>query len=485
MRRPSTLLALAATAALTTAALTAGTGGAVGAPAHHRAVAKGAPGSWTKISRSTVGIIDHASMTRTSDGVLHVVYPRDLSGGGTKISHTSLNTNGTIVRQNDVLAAGWATMDTSPIVVNGASGMHTVFGGQLDILSGFFDSGRMFMADATSSTGAAWTLPSQNVGISNQAYASYGTSAVELADGTVVAAFPLNGTLTWHVGTGSDPDGSYTVPVGSGADLYDTAMVRDRSNVWVAWYSNGSTSATNGVFAKRIYPSPGPVLKAPGSSRMSLGSPVSIQTGRIALAARAGGGVYAAYCLGYPSCTHVRLWKVATTTTKDVKAPFAAHMALSSGPAGRLWLTWSDNIPRVKALRTGKNGLALGAVRTLGVPKGHPAVYNVAIEGSRGRGDIVVNVGDGFWHTQVLAGLTLHASPAKWRHGSRQRVVFTVTDAHSAVRAATVKVGTRHCSTGTRGTCAITFPGSFGTGRHTATASKSGYAKATLTLRVT
>jgi hypothetical protein len=57
-----------------------------------------------------------------------------------------------------------------------------------------------------------------------------------------------------------------------------------------------------------------------------------------------------------------------------------------------------------------------------------------------GRGDIVVNVGNGFWHTQVIAGLSLHTSPATWRHGSRQKVVFTVTDAHSAVSGATVKV---------------------------------------------
>lgn len=479
MRRPSSWLALAATAALTTAALTAGTGGAVGAPAHHRTVAKGGPGSWTKISKSTVGIIDHASMTRTSDGVLHVVYPRDLTGGGTTLSHTSLNTNGSIVRQNNVLAGGWATMDKNPIVVNGASGMHTVFGGQLDILSGFFDSGRMFMADATTATGAAWNLPQQNVGISNQAYGSYGTSAVELADGTVVAAFPLNSDLTWHVGTGAGPDGSFSVP---GAALYDTAMVRDGSNVWVAWFAYGNAAGNTGVFARQIYPGVGPILKAPGSSQ----GVDTLETGRVALTARKGGGVYAAYCVGYPTCSKVRLWKVGTATTADVPTSrYADSIALSAGPTGRLWVAWADNLPKVRAVRTGVNGLAMGAVRTVGVPKGHPAVYSLAIEGSRGRGDIVINVGDGFWHTQVFAGLTLHASPAKWRHGSRQRVVFTVTDAHSAVGAATVKVGTRHCSTSTRGTCAITFPGSFGTGKHPATASKSGYAKATLTLRVT
>jgi hypothetical protein len=96
----------------------------------------------------------------------------------------------------------------------------------------------------------------------------------------------------------------------------------------------------------------------------------------------------------------------------------------------------------------------------------------------------VANVGDGLWHTQVLPGLTLHADPNAWRHGVRKRVVFTVTDAHDAVSGSTVKVGAASCHTGTQGTCAITFPPTLAMGKHTATATRSGYAKATATLKV-
>jgi hypothetical protein len=262
--------------------------------------------------------------------------------------------------------------------------------------------------------------------------------------------------------------------------------VRDGDEVWLAWYGNGSTNATNGVFAMRIYPTVGSVLKAPGSSKMSSGVPSSIPTGRIGLAARAGGGVYAAYCVGYPTCTSVRVWKVGTSKTKDVPhSRFATTIALSAGPSGRLWVAWADNIPKVRAVRTGKDGLAMGAVRNVGLPKGKSAAYSLAVEGSRGRGDIVVNVGDSMWHTQVLAGLTLGAAPHKWRHGQKQKVVFTVSDAHAAVKGAKVKVGSASCKTRSRGTCAITFPASFGKGKHTAKATKSGYHAATTRLRVT
>jgi hypothetical protein len=490
VRRTPALVALSLTTALATAAaLAAGTSGAAGAagatrttPSAHHLVARGGPGTWTKISKSTVGIIYRASMTRTSDGILHVVYPRDVSGGGTTIAHTALNSNGSIVRQNDVLSEGWSTMDTSPIAVNGASGLHTLFGGTHDISSGFFDSGRMFMADAAGSSGASWSLPAQNVGLSNQAYASYGTGAVELADGTPVADFPLNKDLTWHVGTSSGADGTYHSPQ---CCVYDTTLVRDGSNVWLGWYQNGGTTATNGTFAMKIYPTVGTPLKAPGSSGMSLGSPVSIDTGRVALAARVGGGVYEAYCVGYPSCTKVRLWKVGTSQTSDVPhSTFVAQIGLSAGPSGRLWIAWSDNIPKVHAVRTGVSGMAMGAVQNVGVPHGHNAVYSLAVEGSRGRGDLVINVGDGFWHTQVLAGLSLSASPSDWHHGGRKHVSFTVTDAHSSVSGAWVKAGSLSCHTTSHGTCAISFPSSYGTGKHTVTASKSGYTKATATLKV-
>jgi hypothetical protein len=108
----------------------------------------------------------------------------------------------------------------------------------------------------------------------------------------------------------------------------------------------------------------------------------------------------------------------------------------------------------------------------------------LAINGTGGRGDIVLNDGNGMWHTQVVAGLTLKASPTSWRHHTRQKVTFTVTDAHDPLRGARVAVGSSHCTTNTHGTCSITFAPSYAQGKHTARATKSGYAPATAGLKV-
>jgi hypothetical protein len=356
--------------------------------------------------------------------------------------------------------------------------MYTLFAGIHDVGTGFFDDGRMYMADATTPSGAAWNLPAQAVGISHSAYTTEGTGAVELADGTPIAAFAAGSTLTWHISTDGRPDDSYT---SSQCCLYDATLARDGSTVWAGWYQNGNTTATNGFFAMKIYPTVGTPIKAPGSS---VGTDSIPWLTRTALAARLGGGAYLAYCVGYPTCTKVRIWKVGTSQTADVpSSKGATSIGLSSGPSGRLWVAWSDPTPRVRAVRTGLTGLAMGSVTTVGAPHGH-TIYHVAIEGSRGRGDIVINAGDGLWHTQVLPRLTLHARPGTWRHGRRKKVRFTVTDAHDVVRGSKVKVGSASCKTGSHGTCSITFSRSFAKGKHTATATRSAYTKAAVTLRV-
>lgn len=480
MKRMPALGALAVSLALATGA--AGlAGSAVGASAghpatHSRSVAKGSPGKWTKVSTGTSSIIFEPTLVRGPDGVLHLVYEKVMTGNAAQYGHTAIHTDGTIARQNNVLPTPWATLEPTPVVLSTGAGLRVVFGGQRDINPGFWSDGRMYTATADSG-GETWSLPAEAVGISHSASASYGTGAVTLGDGTPVAAFPLNSTLTWHVGTGSDPDHTYTAPA---CCLYRTTLVRDGNAVWAAWYANGGTPSTDGIFVKQLLPTEGPVSKAPGSSNGSSVEPDD----RVALAARSGGGVYAAYCVGYPSCTSLRLWKVGTSKTATVPhTRFAASVAISPGPSGRLWIAWYDNLPKVRAVRTGVNGMSMGAVQTAGLPKGG-AAYALAIDGTRGRGDIVLNDGNGFWHTQVLAGLTLHASPKRWRHGSRQKVVFKVTDAHDAVKRSKVRVGSDSCRTDRHGTCSITFPASFAKGRHTATATKAGYARATTGLKV-
>ena len=223
---------------------------------------RGAPGSWTKISTGGSGTTLQSSLYRTADGVLHVVYPK---GTGTidRLGHTAISPSGGIVLQNDVLGSPWAGLDSTPALVGTADGgLRAVFGGLRSTDPGYWSDGRMYTATAPAS-GATWTLPAEAVGQNTNAVASYGTAATTLADGTPIAAFPLNSDITWHVGTGGDPDQSFAV---GGCCAYNMAMVRDGDDVWIGWYANGGSPSTNGTFVRRIHPTLGPITKAPGSS---------------------------------------------------------------------------------------------------------------------------------------------------------------------------------------------------------------------------
>ena len=440
---------------------------------------RGGPGSWTKISTGTGGITYQASLFRTSDGVLHVVYPKVAAGDNHQIGHVTIDANGSTVLQDNVLPSDWAVVDSSPIVIGDAGdGVRVVFGGQQSALAGYWSDGRMYTLTAPES-GTPWTLPMQAVGASHSAYGSYGTAATTLEDGTPVAAFPLNSDITWHVGTGETPD--QTFAVGS-CCTYSMSMVRDGNDVWIAWYSNGTGAANNGTFVKQILPTVGPTMKAPQSN---VGSD-SLPTGRVALVARTGGGVFAAYCVGYPTCDHIGLWKVGTTHVTTVPSSrYASAIAVSPGPSGRIWVAWSDNIPKIQALRTNIAGTRTGPKKVVGMPPGTDSAYTVAINGTTGRGDIVINVGNAFWHTQVAPGLTLKANPTSWKHGTSKKVTFTTTDAGDKVPGAKVSVGSKHCTTAANGTCAITFPANTHAGTLVAKATKSLYGAGSVRLKVT
>ncbi|WP_151082262.1 hypothetical protein [Nocardioides cynanchi] len=482
MIRTPALAALALTGALTAAVAGTTASTASGAAPSHRqtaAVGKGGPGHWTKVSTGGVQSIFMPSLVKSSDGVLHVVYPENVPGG-MQLGHTALDSHGRILRQNDVLPTAWENVDRRPVVLSTSTGLRIVFtGNQTPSGPTFWDHGLMYTATGDQG-GSSWALPAESLG-SNAAVPTYGTGAVMLADGTTPVGAYADGDvkLSWHIGVGNDPDASYTT---TSPGIFDTTLVRDGGEIWAGWYQNGSTAATNGTFAMRIYPTVGTPLKAPQSS----GGASSHTTGRVALAARSGGGVFEAYCAGSAlPCTSLRVWKVGSAKTSTIpQSKGATRVALSPGPSGRLWVAWTSSAPQVKAVRTGATGLVMGAVRNAGLPPRADLTYGLGVDGTRARGDLVVNVGNALWHTQVLPGLTLHASPRSWQHGGRQKVVFSVTDARAGVAGSKVRVGSKACTTGKGGTCTLTFPASFGKGKHAATAARKGYAKAATRLTV-
>ena len=96
------------------------------------------------------------------------------------------------------------------------------------------------------------------------------------------------------------------------------------------------------------------------------------------MATRNGGGVYIAFCKGYPTCDNVVLWKYGTT--KLLKVPNsqgASHVAISPAPSGRLWVAFEDEDDNLHAVRSNTTAKQFGAVRTLERPKSAGSVYKI------------------------------------------------------------------------------------------------------------
>ena len=101
----------------------------------------------------------------------------------------------------------------------------------------------------------------------NTGYASSGTGATTLADGTLVAAYPP-ATIYYQVGAG--PALSFDV---ADCCAYHMALAQDAGVVYAAWYANGDGEPNMGQFVRTIYPTLGPIMKVPGSSSSFSGSP--------------------------------------------------------------------------------------------------------------------------------------------------------------------------------------------------------------------
>lgn len=227
---------------------------------------------------------------------------------------------------------------------------------------------------------------------------------------------------------------------------------------------------------RQILPSLGPARLAPKA--LARGSFVAPDH-RTPLVAREGGGVYLAYCSGYPSCTQVLLWRIGGGARLIARGPNIQDVNLTRGPDGRLWVIWQDGTRRqLYAARTNKPANRVGAVVTLGPPPRTTSIWDVFGEGSLGPLDLLAHVTTGgslaTWHRQVLPGLSLSCTVR------RKRVTCTVKDAGDPVAKATVKVGGKTGTTGARGTASTTLR----SGLHRATATRRGYTSTITSVRV-
>jgi hypothetical protein len=444
----------------------------------------GPPGKWTKVTSGDVSLIDEPGLYRGANNHLHIAYHRD-DGSTVSYRRTTLSASGNAVSTGTILN-GWGSLTRDPKLISGPSGgIRLVFSG---IGAGPYASGYMYTSTAAAD-GTGWSLYNGSMSTAQNAYGSYGSGAVALEDGTPVASWTPSGTTVyWHVG--ADPSIPATTPNGStsmsSCCVYNSTLVRSGNKVYLAWYANGDTGAAEGTFVKQILPSAEATMKAPGSSTLFNGTHHALSPDQaVAMAARVGGGVYVAFCRGYPTCDNIGLWKVGTDTVRTVPGSSGVDsIALTAGPKGRLWVTWTKQYETtIYASRTNTTATKFGVVRSVRGPTSSATIYRLAAEGSTGRVDVVAGDSDAKWHTQILAGLKLAASPTKWDGDASKTVTFTVTDAGEPIAKAKVTVGSRACTTGSAGVCKISFP-TLAPQKLTAAATKSGYAKGTVRLTV-
>lgn len=458
--------------------------------------ASSGPGVWVQLSSgSGVGNIVVPSVHRFGH-TLQVLWTQQVSSSAQQLMSRILNPGGSPATGVIGVLPGWASLDEFASVLSNNGQRVIVFSGIQDTNSSNpYSQGWNYYA--TSGDGVSWTLANGTVSSSKSAYASYGSDAVDAA-GTVVAGFTAAtaSDVSFHTGLDSMPPANAdgTTTPNPQCCAYDTGAGYDASTgqTWLAWYSNSGAAATEGVNAERILPSLGTLVHAPASSTTYAGSPSSIEPEqRVQVAPRAGGGLYAAYGIGYPTQTKVALWRLGSSSPIVVNVRHAiAFPGVATGPGGRLWLFWYlRGTNTLQAVRTNAAATRIGQICSLHTPHSTTSVWKTAGDGANGLLDLVVNAGTGTGEqissTQVRPCLSASVSPTSIRSSRGGTVTVKITDAGAAVSHATVRYGRTTKTTGSAGTVRFTVARGTSKGRKTITFGRSGYTGGKVTFRVT
>ncbi len=454
------------------------------------AASAGGPGVWTKVASARSN--DTAGMLRSADGKLHVVWLKPRASNNTDSYGTA-----TISLAGQLLGTGtalsnWSTLEADPQLVRNGSGLRLVFEGNTGS-TGCFADGAVFTE--TSANGSTWNLV---LGSMSQHTAGVGNlAATTESDGlTPVAAFA--GGHLFHIGVdpscpASSPDGTITPNPASDSQAFPAIVTSHDGSVWVAWYQSFTKQ---GYWTERILPSQGTPIEAPGSKANPSENNQPLEP--VALAARAGGGVYMAYCVSTSTqqCGHIDLWKVGSPTAKVVPGSgntTGARVALAATPQGRLWVSWYNEAKNaVHAVRTNTTATGFGPLRTIKPPAHTSSVFALQAQASSGRVDLILNdqlstpgFPVGLFATQVLPGLSLKAKPSSFSHKKAKKVTFTVTEAGQPVGAATVSCLGKKGKTAANGQVKLHFHKGSAVGKHVCTAAKSGYQGGKTSIKVT
>ncbi|MFN0156272.1 MAG: hypothetical protein ACKVUT_18000 [Gaiella sp.] len=402
---------------------------------------------WTRVSDG--GAEGSVGLARVTDRTLHVVWARAGTAFDSRISAGGKPAGRTPV------ASGWASMAGPALVVQPDGTLRAFLSGSIKPGDVGADIG-IHTATAPPS-GAAWTLDPQAVwggALANQR----DVHAVLGKDGTPVTAVGGSGAVFFN-GIARGADGLVLPPA---PYSYDPEVAVDQSSgaVVASWYVD--QGGQRGIVTQQVYPSAGP-RRLVGAADEAVDGGVS---GRIGAA-----GTYVVIS----SPAGVRFGRVGGALGLVGKDAAVKAVDVTTGPDGRLWVSWLSTDGKLHAVRTNRAASRFGAIQVATPPTGSPTAFELAGEGSAGPLDAIARYSSGsvvaWWHRQLLPPLSLSV-----RRDRKNVASIAVTDVGDPVAGAKVTLAGRSATTDAKGRARV--PGVTKAGKATAVA--GGYADATV-----
>jgi hypothetical protein len=417
--------------------------------------AAGGPGRWEVVAQGAgvpSGSAQDLGLARGGDGVLHVAWTHQTAPLAANVDHRPISASGRLGSRSNVIS-GFVVLQAPALVVEGDGGLRVFVGGQRSTET---EDPVMGLLTATApATGAPW---SEAVSILNRNGVHGRTVAATTApDGVALQAwYGLPSDVIVHRGlSGDDADNALRSQVQSN-ELRPNLATDGGGAVWAAWCNLKSGLNVQLVDAGSGAPIGSPRVLAGSTSRSeSLCVLESTDARRVAMAARAGGGVYVAGSAGFPVLDGVNVWRLdpsgsAGRPVRVARARGVQHSgpALAAAPDGRVWVGWVEGrggTARLVARRSDTSGRVWGAaVGTRVVRAASLGAVNLSAQSGRldALGLFQARSGSGSMrHTQLLPGLTLARRGRARRSGEDARITFRVSDAGDPVAGVRVRVG--------------------------------------------
>jgi len=444
-------------------------GSAVAIAVFSSSAGAGPPGHWTQITGAHSGARSNLGLARGKDGRLHVLWAGPKRAPFTAVYDTTVSAAGAVGKPQAVVS-GWTGVNPPTAAAAADGAIHVVISGQKTSSTTDPYAGLNEVVGPGS-----WKLGAHAFGSSSITVASNADvhSAV-LKSGELVSVWQTAASMLFETGVDQAVQPQVISPAGQNPVI----AVDQASGDTVIAYKGISTP---GVAFRRILPTVGAPAAMPQADRVEAPS----------IAARAGGGVYAAYT---PDGGKVLLLRFGGAP-KPVPVPKGARIltaGVAAGPEGRLWVFYG-NEQSTYVTRTNKAVTAFEPVQTLASPPKTVQFFRLEGEGSAGPLDLFADVTvdgqtkDGSYHQQVQPALSLATTKkVVKKSGAVTGVALTVrvTDAGDAVAGAKVAGlpgGSK--ATGPTGSVEVTVPATR-KGALALTATKAGYvaAKASLSL---